>query len=80
MVLNGETGLLFPVDDAPALAEAIETLANSPERRARHGKAARRLAVERFSAQSIGRQTVDLYRRVVGSDAVAPQIALKAEQ
>ena len=80
VVLQGETGLLFPVDDARALADAIETLANSPEQRARYGEAALRLAVERFSAQSIGRQTVDLYRRVVGSDAMPSQVVLKAEQ
>jgi glycosyltransferase involved in cell wall biosynthesis len=80
VVLHGETGLRFPVDDAPALAEAIETLAGSPQLRARYGEAARRLAVERFSAQAIGRQTVDLYRRVVGSDAMTSQIVLKAEQ
>lgn len=80
VVLHGATGLRFPVDDARALAGAIETLANSPEQRARYGQAARRLAVERFSAQSIGRQTVDLYRRVVGSDAVTSQIVSKTEQ
>ena len=35
------------------------------ELRARYGAAARRLAVERFSADAIGRQTVDLYRSLV---------------
>jgi glycosyltransferase involved in cell wall biosynthesis len=66
VVRHGETGLLVPFGDAEALADAIETLANSPELRARYGAAARRLAVERFSAEAIGRQTVDLYRRLVG--------------
>jgi len=66
IVLPGETGLLVPFDDVPALAEAIETLAASRELRARYGAAARRLAVERFSASAIGQQTVDLYRRLVG--------------
>ena len=37
-----------------ALADAIEALAASPELRARYGAAARRLAVERFSADAIG--------------------------
>jgi glycosyltransferase involved in cell wall biosynthesis len=36
-----------------------------PELRARYGAAARRLAVERFSARAIGAQTVDLYRRLM---------------
>jgi glycosyltransferase involved in cell wall biosynthesis len=65
IVSPGETGLLVPYDDPPALARAIETLAASPELRARYGAAARRLAVARFSAEAIGRQTVDLYRQLV---------------
>jgi glycosyltransferase involved in cell wall biosynthesis len=66
IVLPGETGLLVPIDDPNALAAAIETLAASPELRARYGAAARHLAVERFSAEAIGRQTVALYRSLVG--------------
>ena len=65
VVRPGETGLLVPYDDAPALADAIETLAASADLRTKYGAAARRLAVERFSATAIGRQTVDLYRRLV---------------
>jgi glycosyltransferase involved in cell wall biosynthesis len=65
IVVPGATGLLVPYDDAPALAGAIETLAASRELRARYGAAARRLAVERFSADAIGLQTVDLYRSLV---------------
>jgi glycosyltransferase involved in cell wall biosynthesis len=63
----GETGLLVPPDRPEALAAAIEQLAGSPELRARYGAAARRLAVERFSADAIGRQTVELYRRLLRS-------------
>jgi glycosyltransferase involved in cell wall biosynthesis len=66
IVRPGETGLLVPFDDDAALADAIATLANSAELRARYGAAARRLAVERFSAEAIGAQTVDLYRQLVG--------------
>jgi glycosyltransferase involved in cell wall biosynthesis len=66
IVLPGETGLLVPVDDPGALAAAIATLAASQELRARYGAAARRFAVERFSAEAIGRQTVALYRSLVG--------------
>lgn len=65
VVRPGETGVLVPYDDAPALADAIQTLAASADLRATYGAAARRLAVERFSATAIGRQTVDLYRRLV---------------
>jgi glycosyltransferase involved in cell wall biosynthesis len=68
IVRPGETGLLVPADDAAALADAIAALAGSAELRARYGDAARRLSVERFSADTIGRQTVDLYRRLVKVD------------
>jgi glycosyltransferase involved in cell wall biosynthesis len=66
IVVHGETGLLVPSDDDNALAGAIEQLAASPELRARYGAAARRLVVEKYSAAAIGRQTVDLYRRLMG--------------
>jgi len=65
IVRPGETGLLVPVDDPPALAAALAKLAAAPTLRASYGAAARRLAVERFSAEAIGRETVDLYRRLV---------------
>jgi glycosyltransferase involved in cell wall biosynthesis len=66
IVIPGETGMLVPCDDERALADAIEQLAASPELRARYGAAARRLTAEKFSSDAIGRQTVDLYRRLVG--------------
>jgi glycosyltransferase involved in cell wall biosynthesis len=66
IVIPDETGLLVPFDDAAALADAIDTLAAAPDLRARYGAAARKLAVERFSAGTISRQTVDLYRQLVG--------------
>jgi len=65
VVHPGKTGVLVPVDDERALADAIEALAASQELRARYGAAARQLAVERFSAHAIGAQTVDLYRRLM---------------
>jgi glycosyltransferase involved in cell wall biosynthesis len=71
IVRPDETGLLVPPDDAPALAVAIGKLAASPELRARYAAGARRLAVERFSADAIGRQTVDLYRGLMRLDRPA---------
>ena len=67
VVIHEQTGLLFPADNAPALAAAMERLAGAPDLRARYGAAARRLAEEKFAARSIGRQTVDLYRRLLGA-------------
>jgi glycosyltransferase involved in cell wall biosynthesis len=65
IAIAGETGLLVPPDDAEALAAAIETLAQAPELRARFGRAARRLAEDRFAADAIGRAVTELYLRLV---------------
>jgi glycosyltransferase involved in cell wall biosynthesis len=62
VVIHEETGLLFPVDDAPALADAMARLAADPQLRARYAAAARKRVVERFAAEIIGRKTVELYR------------------
>jgi len=43
------TGLLVPVDDAQALADAIERLLRDPQLRAQFAAAARRLVVQKFS-------------------------------
>jgi glycosyltransferase involved in cell wall biosynthesis len=64
IVRPGENGLLVPVDNPTALAQAIHTLISSLELRARYGAAARRLVVEKFAADVIGRMTVDLYTRL----------------
>ncbi len=65
IVLHEQTGLLFPVDDAVALADAMARLTADQGLRARCAAAARKLVVERFAAEIIGRQTVALYRRVI---------------
>ncbi len=41
IVVEGQTGLLVPIENPSALAQAILQLANSPELRARYGQAAR---------------------------------------
>ena len=71
VVKPGVTGLLVPVDDAKALAEAVEKLVREPELRAQFAAAARRLVVERFSSDIIGRQIVALYRHLLGASAPA---------
>ena len=54
---------LVPVDDVPALAQAMERLFGAPELRSRYAAAARNLVVEKFAADIIGRQIVQLYRQ-----------------
>ena len=80
VVVDGETGLLVPVelrDDDPmspvdpdrferAMASAINTLVTDAPTREAMGRAARRRAVEHFSWPAIARQTVELYRSLAG--------------
>lgn len=62
IVIDGETGLLVPLQAPPALADAIQKLANSRELRATYGANARKRVVEKMSAKAIGAATVALYR------------------
>jgi len=65
VVVQEQTGLLFPVDDVPALADAMERLAVDPQLRARCAMAARTRVVERFAGEIIGRQIIELYRIMI---------------
>jgi starch synthase len=83
VVVDGETGLLVPVElraDDPMspidhdrfernLAGAINALMADAPAREVMGKAARRRAVERFSWTAIAAQTADLYRTLVALHA-----------
>ncbi len=61
IVIEDQTGLLVPIEDPRALAQAIMKLAAAPELRARYGKAARQLVVSKLSATIIGSSIVRLY-------------------
>ena len=65
IAIAGETALTVPVDDAPALAEAMTKMAGDAEMRARFGKAARALVEAKFSADAVGKQIVALYESSV---------------
>lgn len=62
IVIDGETGLLVPLQDSQALADAILKLANSRQLRTTFGENARKRVVEKMSANAIGASTVALYR------------------
>jgi glycosyltransferase involved in cell wall biosynthesis len=61
IVIPDQTGLLAPIEDAQALADAIGELAASQELRKRYGAAARQFVVEKMSSHSIGAAIVALY-------------------
>ncbi|GEO80070.1 glycosyltransferase family 4 protein [Pararhodospirillum oryzae] len=62
LVVDGETGVLVPLHDPRALAEALAALAGDPERRRRLGAAARERVTALYSAEAIGAATVAVYR------------------
>lgn len=66
LVEHGKTGLLFPVDDAGALLEAI-TQCVAPAVRERLGRCGRELILERYSAAAMARQYLLLYRQLTGA-------------
>lgn len=61
VVNHGSNGLLTPVGDALALADAIEELATKPEMVRAMGAAARADVVARFDTQVVNRGVVDEY-------------------
>lgn len=84
MIVDGETGLLVPPSDAPALAEAIAALAGDAFRRKRLGAAGRERAQALFSLRVMTDKIEALYRREYENarganalgKAVAPQTPL----
>jgi len=67
IALHEQTGLTVPIEDAPALAQAMLQLAHSPVLRALYGGAARKLVEDKLSAKIIGHAVVDLYNRMTSA-------------
>jgi glycosyltransferase involved in cell wall biosynthesis len=60
-VVDGETGLLVPTHDEPALAAAIVELLQNPERRVAMGVAGRRRVIDQFSVEHMVEATLGVY-------------------
>lgn len=79
VVVDGETGVLVPLDqddafeprDAAAfartLAAAVTDLLRDPQRAAAMGRAGRRRVEEKFSWDAVARQTLAFYRRLIAA-------------
>jgi glycosyltransferase involved in cell wall biosynthesis len=63
----GVNAFLVPLEDAAALADAIERLALDAELRHQFGAASRALVEREFSGQHIGGELVRLYRHLLAS-------------
>lgn len=72
VVLDGETGLLVPADDADALASAMLRLVDDRGLRERLGRAARRRAEERFGLGRWRAAHLELYQSLAGIRALHP--------
>lgn len=67
VLAHGETGLLAPAGDVPALAEALAALLTDAERHGRLAAAARARYVDLFTHDRMVDAYVDLYRQLLGA-------------
>jgi phosphatidylinositol alpha-mannosyltransferase len=70
-VMTKETAVSFAAGDERALTEAVVALLGDESRRAALGEGARRLALERYSWDDIGRRLVEIYELVAGREREA---------
>ena len=61
VIEDGVTGLLFPSRNAPALADAMERLMDSPDRRGELGARAHKVYEDRFTGEAFARATERIY-------------------
>jgi glycosyltransferase involved in cell wall biosynthesis len=71
VVVDGATGVLVPVRDEGALAEAIVRLLEQEDTRRALGEAGRRRVEERFSADRMVLETLAAYERLAGRPRAA---------
>jgi len=69
IVRHGENGLLVPVRDSKALAEALRLLIENAELRASMGQKGREIAVEEFSVERVVNETLGVYRELLAAGA-----------
>jgi glycosyltransferase involved in cell wall biosynthesis len=61
-IIRGKTGLLVPVRDSVALADAIQTLIENPGLRQQMGQSGRELAEQEFAIEKIVAQHLQIYQ------------------
>ena len=61
VVRHGETGLIVPAGDFPAMAAAMERMTSAPDIAARYGGNGRAVAVREYSLEVFARKTLDAY-------------------
>jgi rhamnosyl/mannosyltransferase len=76
---DGESGLTVPINDSGAFAAAARRFVDDPGLRRRLSVGARQLATQEFDFMTMGRRSVEIYNRVLGTDSTAPA-SQKAQQ
>jgi glycosyltransferase involved in cell wall biosynthesis len=66
-IQDGRTGMLVPPGDVGALATALDTLLDHPDRGADLGRAGRMVALAGFAPESAARRYAGIYRSIVGN-------------
>lgn len=67
VIEDGYNGMIVAVEDAPALADAIQYLLEKPETRRQMGQNGRQRVVERFSDAVVHQQTWEVYSHLLGA-------------
>ncbi|WP_404408567.1 glycosyltransferase family 4 protein [Pseudidiomarina marina] len=69
-IIDGKTGLLVPIRDSEALAQAITKLATDSELRQTMGLEARKLAEQEFDVNSVVAKHIEIYDRLMADKHV----------
>ena len=67
IVREGENGLLVPVRDSKALADALRLLIENAPLRAQMAAKGREIAVSEFSVERVVNETLGVYRELLAS-------------
>jgi glycosyltransferase involved in cell wall biosynthesis len=74
LVVNGVSGIVVPVNDSRAIAEAAERLYRDAEFRKRLGRAARERIATDFRSEDTVKKTIELYESLVFQPAAKKEI------
>ena len=65
LLINGETGFIVPVNDAPAIADKIQWLYNSEQNRQQMGQKAQQRMINDFSCRESAKQHLDFFQSLL---------------
>lgn len=65
IVHHGVNGLLVPINDPMALADAIRRFLTDPVLRSTMGRAGREMVIQRFTEEVVNKQTINIYQQLL---------------